>query len=119
MVLLLTADLCRSTSLSLMSIDSSLVLVMEGLEWKKLFLWTGVLYTHDKSRSGVAVIDLINCNLCFAWARSQSMGARILGGILGIKVHSVTCKSLLLCSVNCFCLDFWYSVSLHETTIKI
>lgn len=45
--------------LSLMSFRSFLVLSMwmEKTEWKKLILWTCVLYTHDELRSGVFVID--------------------------------------------------------------
>lgn len=52
MVLQTIPTLCRSTTLSLLSFDSSLVLpiVVKRLEWKESILWTGV-------RSEVSVTD--------------------------------------------------------------
>lgn len=51
------------------------LVVVERLEWKKLILWTGGLYTHYRLRLGVSVIE---CNLS---AHSQSMGMSILAGL--------------------------------------
>lgn len=41
--------MCRAAIMSLMSFDWSLVwpMLAEWLEWKKLTLWTGLLYTHN------------------------------------------------------------------------
>lgn len=55
---------CRSKIWSLIPFDSSLVspVVMERLEWKKLILWSGVLYTPNKLLSvNEWLIDCYQC----------------------------------------------------------
>lgn len=45
---------------------------VERLTWKKLILWTGVLYTYNELRSGVIIIDWLIVWFCLGCRRSNT-----------------------------------------------